>query len=178
MTKDRRESSDLEERLAEAQAQVEALQNTAADAEARAATAGAELKTVKQELSAANAQLLEVETARDGALAEAAQTRSELTEARGQLLEAAQKYRQARLAAAPEVPHELVPELESMAEIDREFEAAQRVVGELRQKMERELREQSQARVPPGAPARRQQDLSTLSTSEKIKVGLQQLAER
>lgn len=58
----------------------------------------------------------------------------------------------------------------------REFEAAQRVVGQLREKIEREAVEQARAaRVPAGAPARRGADVSSLSPGEKIKLGLQRL---
>jgi chromosome segregation ATPase len=175
MTNDKNDVPATDERLAEAQAQVESLQSAAADAEARAATAAAELKTLKREHSAVRAQLSDAEAAREAVEGELAQTRSELSDTRSRLREAAGKYREARLSASPEVPHDLVPPLESLEEIDREFEAAQRIVGQLREKMEREAREQSQsARVPLGAPARRAPDLSSLSTSDKIKLGLQQ----
>jgi len=107
--------NELEEQLADARAQIEALQAAAAGAEARAATA-------RDEVMAARA------------------------------------------------------EHETVEEIDREFEAAQRVVGQLREKIEREAVEQARAaRVPPGAPARRGQDVSSLSPGEKIKLGLQRL---
>jgi hypothetical protein len=85
------------------------------------------------------------------------------------------KYREAKLAAAPDVPADLVPAAESLAEIDEGFEAAQRVGGQLRERMQ----EQRQAaRMPVGSPARRAPDLSALSASEKIRIGLQELSER
>jgi hypothetical protein len=91
---------------------------------------------------------------------------------RGQLRDAVVRYREARLAASPDIPHDLVPELETVEDIDREFESAQRVVGQLREKIEREAVAQARsARVPAGAPARREADVSSLSPSEKIKLG-------
>lgn len=179
MTGKKNDLPDAGERLAEAQAQLESLQSAAADAEARAATVGAELTDLKRERSELRTQLSDVQAAREAAESELAQARSELSGTRSRLQEAAAKYREARLSASPEIPHDLVPPLESVEEIDQEFEAAQRIVGQLREKMEREAREKSQsARVPLGAPARRSPDLSSLSTSEKIKLGLQQLSER
>lgn len=150
--------SEVEEQLAEAQAQIEALQSAAADAAARAAT-------LEEKLSQA-----EAEFARAASASEA-----ELSEARSQLREAAGKYREARLASAPDVPQDLVPLAESLAEIDEGFEAAQRVVSRLRERMQEE---RQAARVPVGSPARRAADLSGLSATEKIKLGLQQLSER
>jgi len=145
------DTTELEDRLAGALAQVEELQASAADAEARASTARAELKSAAEE--------------RDGL--------------RGQLREAAAKYREARFAAMPDVPQDLVPEMATIEEIDREFEAARRVVGQLREKLEQEAAEQKRrTRVPAGAPARRQADVSSLSASEKIRLGLQRLDER
>lgn len=145
------DTNELEDQLAEAFARIEELQTEAADAEARAATAQAEL----------------------GAATEAQEA------LRGQLREAAVKYREARFAATPDVPQDLVPELATIEEIDREFESAVRVVGQLREKLEKEAAEQKRtARVPIGAPARRQADVSSLSASEKIRLGLQRLEER
>lgn len=92
-----------------------------------------------------------------------------------QLSEAAVKYREAKLSAAPEVPADLVPASESLAEIDEGFEAAQRVVGQLKERM---AEERQSARMPVGSPSRRAPDLSGLSASEKIRVGLKELSER
>lgn len=156
---------EMEDRLAEAQAQIEALQASAADAEARAATARAELAEAAQARKAAQAEL--------DAL------REELSAAHGRLRETALKYREARLASAPDIPGELVPESDSVEEIEREFEAAQEIVGRVRERVEREVREQArQARVPAGSPARRAQDLSGLSPAEKIRLGLEQRSAR
>jgi len=121
---------DSDERMAEAQAQIEALQ--AAAAEARAATARTELAAAKQARTSAEAQLAEVASGREAAEVELSRLRSDVEEVRTQLSEAAVKYREAKLSAAPEVPADLVPASESLAEIDQGFEAAQRIVGQLR----------------------------------------------
>lgn len=169
--------SELEEQLAEALARIESLQTGAADAEARYATARAELKAATDAQSEVLARLESAEAERDAAQGRIAELEADGEGLRGQLREAAVKYRQARLAAAPEVPHDLVPELQTIEEIDREFESAVRVVGQLREKLEREAAERKPARgrVPVGAPARRQHDLSSLSPGEKIRIGLQRL---
>jgi len=176
MTKRTSEDSDVEERAAEAQARIEALEAAAADAEARAATAIEELTATREALSDLEAQLAEALQARETAEGELARTRSEAEETRLRLAGAAAKYREAKLASSPEIPPELVPATESLAEIDEAFEAAQRVVGQLRERIEDE---RQAARVPVGSPTRRgPADLSALSASEKIRVGLQQLSER
>jgi chromosome segregation ATPase len=173
------DTSELEDQIAEARAQIETLQTTAADAEARAATARAELKAATEAREELRSQLAETEADRNAALGRVAQLESDGEGLRGQLREAALKYREARFAAAPDVPADLVPELATIEEIDREFEAAARVVGQLREKLEKEAAEQKRTtRVPAGAPARRQADVSSLSASEKIRLGLQRLEER
>jgi len=169
------EDEDLDERLAEAQAQIESLQATAADAEARAATAREELTAAQEARSSLEAALAEAAAGREAVAGELSQVRSQVEEVRSQLAQAAVKYREARLAAAPEVPQDLVPAAESLAEIDEKFEVAQRIAGQLRERMQEE---RQAARVPVGAPARRGQDVSALSASEKIKVGLRELSER
>ena len=169
------EGEEMDDRLAEAQAQIESLQTAAADAEARAATALEELAVANEARSNAEAQLAEAATARELIEGELSQIRSEAQEVRTRLVEAAMKYREAKLASAPQVPHDLVPQAESLAEIDEGFEAARRVVGELRERMQEERRS---ARVPAGSPLRRAPDLSALPAAEKIKLGLRELSER
>lgn len=106
--------------------------------------------------------------------AELVEAREQLAESRAQLREAALKYREARLASVPQIPPDLVPG-ETVEEIDQQLEAAQQVVAQLRDK----LRQETQgSRVPMGAPPRRSLDLSALSPTEKIKLGLERLAER
>ncbi len=114
--------------------------------------------------------------ARETAEGELARTRSEAGETRTHLAEAAVKYRKAKLASAPEIPRELVPAVERLTEIDEAFEAARLVAAQLRERIEEE---RQSARVPVGSPTRRgPADLSALSASEKIRLGLQQLSER
>jgi len=169
------DNEELDERLAEAQAQIESLQAMAADAEARAATAGEELTAAREARSSLEAELAEATAGREAVAGELSQVRSEVDEVRSQLAQAAVKYREARLASAPEVPQDLVPAAESLAEIDEKFEAAKRIAVQLRERIQEE---RQAARVPVGAPARRGRDLSALSASEKIKLGLRELSER
>jgi len=175
MTKQAVDDGDMDDRLADAQAQIESLQAAAADAEARAATARIELADAKEARSSAEALLAESAGAREAAEGELSRMRSEVEEVRSRLAEAAVKYRAVKLASASEIPQDLVPAAETLAEIDEGFEAARRVVGQLRERMQEE---RQSARVPVGSPARRAPDLSSLSASEKIRLGLQQLTER
>ena len=160
----------LEERLAEAEAEVERLQTTAADREARAAHL--------EDLSAAQAEtLVQAKTelaSRDAELAalsdEVAAARSEAEELRVGLRSAAEKYRQAVLASRAEVPPDLVGG-ETVEEVDRQLEAALRMVAQLKSHLESQAQAQ---RVPTGAPARRALDTAALSPTEKISYGLGQ----
>jgi chromosome segregation ATPase len=172
MRKQDPEITELEERLADAQAQIESLQATAADAEARAAT-------VRESEADLRAQLAEHEAARNESAGQLDGLRNEVEGLRLELRDATAKYRAARLAAAPDVPGELVPELATIEEIDREFDSAKQVIGRVRERIEQQaVEERRSARVPAGSPGRRPPDLSTLSASEKIRAGLQQLSER
>ncbi|MCH8814290.1 MAG: hypothetical protein IH957_04210 [Chloroflexi bacterium] len=176
----------FEEQLTEAQSQIEALQSSAADAEARAATlqerltdSEAELARLREAENVAGSRITEAESASESARQELEQTRTDLETSRSRLREATLKYRETRLASAPEIPAELVPQSDSLEQIERDFEAAQRVVGELRQKIVDDAEaEKRSARVPPGSPTRRQPNVSSLSPTEKITLGLQQRAER
>jgi chromosome segregation ATPase len=169
------DEGELDDRLAEAQAQIESLQTSAADAEARAATLREELEVARQARSNVEAELADAAAAREAAEGEVSALRSEVEMARSRLAEAAVKYRAAKLASAPEVPEDLVPQAESLSQIDEGFEAAQRVVAQLRERMQEE---RVSARVPVGSPPRGAPDLSALPASEKIKLGLQQLSDR
>jgi chromosome segregation ATPase len=169
------QDNDAEDRQAETQARIESLEAAAADAEARAATALEELAGAREASASLELQLAEAKVARESAEDELLRSRSEAEETRSRLADAAVKYREARLASAPEVPQDLVPAAESLLEIDEAFEAAWRVVGQLRERIEDE---RLSARVPVGSPSRRVADLSSLSASEKIRLGLEQLSER
>src|SRR3972149_5672806 len=145
------ETSALKEQLADALAQVDSLQAAAAGA----ATHSDRVATLQSEL-------------------EPARSESERLDAR--LRESAIKYREARLAASPHIPAHLVSG-EEVAEIDEQLVAAERVVSEMRERMEKERRRESPA-VPAGSPVRRAPDYTDLPAGEKIKLGLQQLTER
>ena len=149
------ETSALKEQLADALAQIDSLQPAVADAEARAATHGARVTALQTELEA---------------------SRSESEQLSARLRDSALKYREARLAASPDIPADLVAG-EEVAEIDEQLEAAQRVVAEMRERMEKERRQESPA-IPAGSPVRRAPDYSGLPPAEKIKLGLQQMSSR
>lgn len=155
MAKSDPETFALKEQLAEALAQVDSLQAAVADAEARAATHNDRITALQGELEAARAD-------------------SERLGAR--LRESALKYREARLAASPDIPPELVTS-EELEEIDEQLAAAEQVVSEMRERVEKERRRESPP-IPAGSPVRRAPDYSQLPPGEKIKLGLQQLAER
>ena len=145
------ETAALKEQLADALSQIDALQSAAADAEARATSAAERLAALQGERDAARAD-------------------AERLSAR--LREASLRYRDARLAAAPHIPADLVRG-EEMEQIEEELAAAERVVTEMRERMEREKRQETPA-VPAGSPVRRAPDFSGLPSAEKIKLGLKQ----
>lgn len=173
---DNEETNDL---LADSLAQIEALQAAAADAEARASAAREELAEARRHAAEVEERLSRTADERQAAYGDLAETREALSTAQAAVREAAAKYRAAVLAGAPEIPEDLVQEGEDIAEIDRQIEAARRVVSRVREKMEEETADQARSvRVPAGAPVRRAPDLSGLSPEEKIRAGLQQAAER
>ncbi|TET95795.1 MAG: hypothetical protein E3J29_06305 [Dehalococcoidia bacterium] len=155
MAKSDPETSALKEQLAEALAQVDSLQAAVADAEARAATHGERIAALQGELDTVRADSERLST---------------------RLRESALKYREARLAASSHIPPELVTG-EELEEIDEQLAAAERVMSQMREHVEKERRQESPP-VPAGSPVRRAPDYSQLPPGEKIKLGLQQLAER
>ena len=148
------ETSGLKEQLTDALAEIDSLQAAVADAEARAATEIDRVASVQSEQEAARAE-------------------SERLSAR--LREAALKYREARLTAAPHIPADLVTG-EEVEEIDEQLTAAERVVSEMQERMEKERRQESPP-IPAGSPVRRAPDYSGLPAAEKIKLGLQHLTD-
>ena len=171
------EVATLEERLAEAEAEVERLQTIAADREARAihleglSAAQAEaLAQTKAEVASRDEQLAALGDELAVAQAELAAARSEAEALRTSLRSAAERYRQAVLASQSEVPPDLVGG-ETVEEVDRQLEAALRMVAQLKSHLESQAQAQ---RVPTGAPARRAPDLAALSPTEKISYGLAQ----
>ena len=144
-----------QEELASARAELERLQETAADSEARATH-------VESQLTQANE---EIELARS----ESEAREQDLT---AQLQSAADRYRDLALEQAPELPAELVSGA-TVAEVDEALQRARETVSKVRGHLE----SQAQAgKVPVGAPPRSEPDLSGLSTEEKISYGLQQRA--
>ena len=144
-----------QEELAAARAELERLQETAADSEARAAH-------VESQLTQANE---EIELARS----ESETREQDLT---AQLKSAADRYREMALEQAPELPAELVTGT-TVAEVDEALQRARETVSKVRGHLE----SQAQAgKIPVGAPPRSEPDLSGLSTEEKISYGLQQRA--
>ena len=107
---------------------------------------------------------------------EAAELRSQLDAARAQARTAALRFREALLRTDPDVPPEMVPESDEIEGVELMFEVAQRIVAQVKEQAREEA--QRSARVPAGAPVRRAADLSSLSASEKIRVGLEAMAER
>jgi uncharacterized phage infection (PIP) family protein YhgE len=160
----------LEERLAEAEAEVERLQTTAADREARAAHLEDTLSQTKADLASRDEELATLRDGLSAAQTEAAAARSEAEELRGGLRSAAEKYRQAVLASRAEVPPDLVSG-ETVEEVDRQLESALRMVAQLKSHLESQAQAQ---RVPTGAPARRAPDTAALTPTEKISYGLAQ----
>ncbi len=149
------ETSALREQLADALAQIDSLQTAVADAEARASTNAERVASLQGELEAAH---------------------SESEQLGASLRESAIKYREARLAAAPHIPADLVRG-EALEEIDEQLASAERVVSEMREQIEKEQRQESPP-VPVGAPVRRAPDFSGLPATEKIKLGLEQMSGR
>jgi len=87
---------------------------------------------------------------------------------RAQVRAAAGRYREAVLAAAPELPPELVSG-ETMEAVDASLAAARQTVAAVQR---RSAGGPGAARVPAGAPVRSGPDLSSLSPKEKIAFGL------
>lgn len=155
MAKPDPETSALKEQLADALAQLDSLQGAVADAEARAATAGERMAALDSELKAA---------------------RSDNERLGARLSQSALKYRQARLDASPDIPADLVTGTE-FEEIDEQLSAAERVVSEMRERMDKERRRESPP-IPAGSPVRRAPDYTGLPAGEKIKLGLQQMSDQ
>jgi hypothetical protein len=89
---------------------------------------------------------------------------------RGQLAASASKYREVLVAAAPEVPAELITGV-TPEEMDASLATARQMVERIR----RQAQPQANAlRVPAGAPVRSAQDLFGLSAQEKIAYALSQ----
>ena len=157
------ELTQLEEQLAEARAELEALETTVADREARAAHLELQLAGVREELSVAQAG----NEARDTDLATLRERSDALESAvRG----SAQRYRALALERSPELPEELVSG-DTIDEIDQAIDRARETVSKVRGHLETHAQA---TRVPVGAPPRSAPDYSALSAEEKIARGIEQ----
>ena len=147
------ETSALKEQLADALPQIDSLQAAVADAEARAATHNERIVALQGEMEA---------------------VRSESEGLSARLRDSAVKYREARLVASPHIPADLVV-AEEIEEIDEQLAAAERIVSQTRERLEKERRDSPP--IPAGSPVRRAPDISGLPATEKIKLGRQQRGE-
>ncbi len=155
----------------EVRAEVEALEAKLADAEARAAHYHEERDNLAAALREAQGRIGQLEEEVATLRRELEAVREEARGLRDKLREAVARYREARLAAAPHVPGEMVTG-ETLEEVEERFRQAERIVSELR----RQWDEEAQAlRLPLGSPPRRPPDLSGLSPLEKIRRGLQRI---
>lgn len=151
----------LEDRLAEAQAELERLASLAADREARA-------RHLEERAAALQQALQEAQAAAQAREQETAELRSGVEALQGRLTAAAARYRELALRAEPELPAELVTG-DSIEEIDQALARARETVARVREQVEAQAR---RGRVPPGAPPRTGADLTGLSPREKISRGL------
>ena len=136
----------------------------APDAESEAGERAAE---APEEDFPGRVEQLEAET---GQLRTALEERdSELTSLRERMASATTRYRVALLAGAPEVPEELVHG-QTVEELDESLASARKVVDKIAGQLEAQV---ASARVPAGAPPRREPDLGALSPKEKILYALQ-----
>ena len=89
---------------------------------------------------------------------------TELSGMRHQIDFAVGRYRIALMVSAPELPEELING-KTIVELDNAMESAKKIVEKVASRIGARTPED---RVPSGAPARRQADLSGLSAREKI----------
>ncbi len=157
MTEDRPEQQldpELEAELEDGLAGLEGeeLEELAALAEAEATAADAEQAAQAEELASARQQID----------AERTQTRA-----------AVARYREAVLAAEPDLPPELVAG-ETLDEVDGSLEAARRAVAQIRERIS--VEDEASSGFPAGAPARSGATTAGMTTAEKIATGLEQRA--
>lgn len=114
------------------------------------------------------AALTAAETERTALAAQLEQERAGRAQAEAALREAAERYRDAVLRSAPEVPPELVGGA-TVEEIDRALAAARQTVDAVRRRLAEHA---ATERVPAGAPPRGAPDVAALSPREKIALAL------
>ena len=119
----------------------------------------------------------EAAAAPDETQAELAELRSvleqrdlEIESLQNRLAAATARYREALLAAAPEIPEELVVG-ESPDEVEASLAGARQMVETVRGRIESQIADE---RVPSGAPVRGAQEFSGMSSREKIAYALTQ----
>jgi chromosome segregation ATPase len=164
------ELSALQEQLAEARAENERLQATAADREARALHLDGLNGQLREQLAAAQADLSAGQGELSSVQADLSAAQAEKDDLHARLQAAVGKYREVLLAAAPEVVQEMVAG-ESIEEVDAAMERARQTVLHVRERLESQAQV---GRVPTGSPPRTAPDLSALSPMEKIRLGLGQ----
>ena len=94
----------------------------------------------------------------------------EIESLQSRLASATARYREALLAAAPDIPEELVVG-ESPEEVDASLAGARQMVETVRGRIESQI---AGERVPSGAPVRGAQEFSDMSSREKIAYALTQ----
>jgi chromosome segregation ATPase len=160
----------LEEQLANAHADIERLQEQAAEATARAGRHESDLAAARRELDDARLALGERDDAIAGHLRRIESLETAAREAGTRSAADAARYRELLLAHESSLPADLVAG-DSIEAVDAAAEQARRTVAQVRQHLEDQARAQ---RVPAGSPPRAEPDLNALSPAEKIRAGLEQ----
>jgi|GEM_PF-2833047 len=139
--------AEREAKLGEVQGQLTALTESVAGKDEKLRAAGAGEDALREEIGGLMAKL---------------------EAATGGLASAVQSYRALVLEANPAVPGELITG-ESIEEISGSLEKAKSIVGKVKEGLAAEAKAVT---VPAGAPARTEPDLSSLSSTEKIKYAI------
>jgi hypothetical protein len=160
----------LEEQLAAAHSDIERLEARLAESEAKATSREADAAELRRQLSALEGSLAERDAAIATHTARLVETEALLEQKRDASRSDAARYRDLILRHEPELPADLVAG-DTIDAVELSLVQARQTVAQVRQHLE----QQAQAlRVPAGAPVRAAPDLSSLSSAEKIRLGLQQ----
>lgn len=133
-----------------------------------------ELEAARGETAALAERLAEREAHAAQAEERSAELRRELERAREGQRVAVFRFRDAALAAAPELPGDLVAG-ETVEEVERAIERARAVVAHVRG---HDARTPVVPSVPAGSPARRGPDTSAMSAMQKIRMGIEAVGSR
>ena len=129
-------------------------------------------EAVLEELAAvADAEAVASEAEQAAEAEQIASAERQLEVQRGETRTAVARYREAVLAAEPQLPPELVSG-ETLNEVDASLEAARRSVAQIRERLSAE-REEPRG-FPVGAPARGGVSAAAMTSAEKIAYGLEQ----